>query len=302
MISPHVQTTIRTDPWHDSSTQRLALQTTPESLASYFRSIDETPLLTATEEKVLGERVQQGDRQAREQMIRANLRLVVKIARGYQGKGLDFPDLIAEGNLGLVRAVDDFDPGRNIRFSTYACHWIKQAIRRALKYTVRTIRVPAYMVDLLSKWRQAAAQMRSELGRLPTPEEIARHLGLSRRQLASIKKALRASDAQVRPDQTDPEWSIEETVTDARTKTADRALIDAEDQVLLRSLIQTLDHREATVLQLRYGLNHEKPRTLAEIGRQLGLTRERIRQLQSEALRKLADCLRAREPALPQAN
>ena len=302
MISTHVPPTIRTDPSHQPAAQRLPLQATPESLGSYFRAIDETPLLTATQEKTLGQRVRQGDPEAREQMIRANLRLVVKIARGYQGKGLEFPDLIAEGNLGLVRAVDDFDPDRNIRFSTYACHWIKQAIRRALKYTVRTIRVPAYMVDLVTKWHQAAAQMRNEMGRLPSAEEIARELALSRRQLASLKKALRASDAQVHPDQIDPDWSIEETITDARTKTADRALIDAEDQHLIRSLMETLDDREATVLQLRFGLNEEKPRTLAEIGRQMGLTRERIRQLQTEALRKLADCLRARDTTLQAAD
>jgi RNA polymerase primary sigma factor len=302
MISTHAQPSIRTDSSHGHAAQRLPVQSTPESLASYFRAIDETPLLTAVEERVLAQRIRQGDRQAREQMIRANLRLVVKIARGYTSKGLDFPDLIAEGNLGLLRAVDDFDPERNIRFSTYACHWIKQAIRRALKYTARTIRVPAYMVDMVSKWRQAAAQMRCELGRLPTAEEIARTLHLSRRQLASIKKALRASDTQVHPDQFDPDWSMEETITDARTKSADRALIDAEDQHLIRNLIKTLDHREATVLQLRYGLNEEKPRTLAEIGRQLGLTRERIRQVQSEALRKLADCLRSREAILQPAD
>jgi len=298
MLSPHAQPTIRTDPSHGHGAERVPLQSTPESLASYFRAIDETPLLTAVEEKSLAERIREGDRQAREQMIRANLRLVVKLARSYMGKGLDFPDLIAEGNLGLVRAVDDFDPDRNIRFSTYACHWIKQAIRRALKYTSRTIRVPAYMVDLVSKWRQAAARMRCELGRPATPEEIGRSLRLSRRQLASIKKALSASDTQVRPDQFDPDWSMEETITDVRAKAADRALIDAEDQHLIHDLIKTLDHREAVVLQLRYGLNEEKPRTLAEIGRHLGLTRERIRQVQTEALRKLADCLRSRDAIL----
>jgi RNA polymerase primary sigma factor len=268
-------------------------------LESYFRAIDETPLLTAGEEKALAQRIRQGDGQAREQMIRANLRLVVKIARGYTGRGLDFPDLIAEGNIGLLRAVDDFDPARNNRFSTYACHWIKQAIRRALKYTVRTIRVPAYMVDLVTKWRQAATQLRGELGRFPTPEEIARSLGLSRRQFASLKKALRASDVQLHAEQTDPNWSIEETLCDVRTKTADRALIDAEDQHLVRSLVETLDQREAAVLRMRFGLNHEEPRTLEEIGQCLGLTRERIRQVQSEALRKLAERLQAREAVMP---
>jgi RNA polymerase primary sigma factor len=298
MITSQARPAVRTDPPAFFPGQALPIRTAPESLECYFRAIDETPLLTAREEKALARRVRQGDRWAREQMIRANLRLVVKIARAYTGKGLDFPDLIAEGNLGLLRAVDDFDPTRNNRFSTYACHWIKQAIRRALKYTVRTIRVPAYMVDLVSKWRQAASKMRVELGRFPTPEEIARSLGLSRRQLASIKKALRAADAQVHPDQRDPDWSIEETITDARTKTADRALIDAEEQKLVLRLVQSLDEREATVLRLRFGLNHEEPRTLEEIGQQLGLTRERIRQLQTEALRKLAERLQAREKIL----
>src|ERR671936_806986 len=142
-------------------------------LETYLREINETPLLTADEEKDLAYRIEEGDGEARDRMVRANLRLVVNIARGYTGKGLGLQDLIEEGNLGLLRAVEGFDPGMNTRFSTYASYWIKQSIKRALVNTAKTIRIPAYMVELLAKWRRTSARLQEELGRPPTPEEVA---------------------------------------------------------------------------------------------------------------------------------
>src|SRR5271165_5654491 len=160
-------------------------------LETYLREINEMALLTADEEKTLAHRIAQGDDSARERMVRANLRLVVNIARGYTGKGLGLQDLIEEGNLGLLRAVEGFDPGVGTRFSTYASYWIKQSIKRALINTAKTIRIPAYMVELLSKWRRATTKLQDELGRAPTQEEVARSLDLPKKKLAIIKKAIR---------------------------------------------------------------------------------------------------------------
>src|ERR671926_662611 len=159
-------------------------------LETYLREINETSLLNAEEEKQLAYRIEGGDSEARDRMVRANLRLVVNIARGYTGKGLSLQDLIEEGNLGLLRAVEGFDPAVGTRFSTYASYWIKQSIKRALVNTAKPIRIPAYMVELLAKWRRATAKLQEELGRAPTPEEVARVLGLAKKKLPIIKKAI----------------------------------------------------------------------------------------------------------------
>ena len=164
----------------------------PQSpLETYLREINETPLLSSDDEQELAVAIGQGNPQARDRMVRANLRLVVNIARGYTGKGLTLQDLIEEGNLGLLRAVEGFDPAMGTRFSTYASYWIKQSIKRALINSAKTIRIPAYMVELLSKWRRASTRLSEELGRTPTPEEVARVLGLPRKKLPIIKKAIR---------------------------------------------------------------------------------------------------------------
>ena len=159
-------------------------------LETYLREINETALLTARDEQELAAGIADGDVRARDRMVRANLRLVVNIARGYTGKGLALQDLIEEGNLGLLRAVEGFDPSMNTRFSTYASYWIKQSIKRALINCAKTIRIPAYMVELLSKWRRASARLTEELGRTPTPEEIGRVLGLAKKKLSIIKHKL----------------------------------------------------------------------------------------------------------------
>ncbi len=262
-------------------------------LETYLREINETALLTAEQEKQLAQRIGDGDNEARDQMVRANLRLVVNIARGYTGKGLGLQDLIEEGNLGLLRAVEGFDPSMNTRFSTYASYWIKQSIKRALVNTAKTIRIPAYMVELLAKWRRATAKLQDELGRPPTHEEIARSLQLPKKKLNIIKKAIRVYNSAPQTDQAETGWSLDEMLMDANTKTPDTEMVEADDLNHVLDLLGKMDKREATVLRMRFGLDDEEPKTLKEIGECLGLTRERVRQIESEALSKLSESLQA---------
>jgi len=267
-------------------TRRVSSVQTP--LETYLREINETALLSAAEERELAVAIGEGDLPARDRMVRANLRLVVNIARGYTGKGLALQDLIEEGNLGLLRAVEGFDPAMGTRFSTYASYWIKQSIKRALINTAKTIRIPAYMVELLSKWRRATSRLTEELGRSPTPEEIARVLGLPKKKLPIIKKAIRIYNATPQTDQADGGWSLGEMVMDENMKSAEDELLESDILSHVLEMIETMDEREATVLRLRFGLDDNEPRTLKEIGETLGLTRERVRQIENEALGKLA--------------
>jgi RNA polymerase primary sigma factor len=266
-------------------------------LETYLREINETALLSASDEKTLARRIADGDVRARDRMVRANLRLVVNIARGYTGKGLSLPDLIEEGNLGLLRAVEGFDPSVGTRFSTYASYWIKQSIKRALINSAKTIRIPAYMVELLSKWRRANARLAEELGRTPTPEEIARVLGLPRKKLSIIKKAISIYNSTPQTDQSEAGWSLGEMVMDERMKTPEDELLEHDVLNHVLKMMEDMDPREATVLRMRFGLDDMEAHTLKEIGEELGLTRERVRQIETEALGKLSDGLRdPREP------
>lgn len=261
-------------------------------LETYLREINETRLLSAEEEQSLAARIAVGDAAARDHMVRANLRLVVNIARGYLGKGLGLQDLIEEGNLGLLRAVEGFDPTVGTRFSTYASYWIKQSIKRALINSGKTIRIPAYMVELLSKWRRANVRLSEELGRTPTHEEIARVLGVPKKKLPIIKKAIHIYNATPQVDQPEVGWSLGEMVMDERMKTPEDELLDNDVLSSVLQMIDRLDEREATILRMRFGLDNMEPHTLKEIGEKLGLTRERVRQIETEALGRLADSLK----------
>ncbi len=260
-------------------------------LETYLREINETALLSADDEKELARAIAQGDVAARDRMVRANLRLVVNIARGYTGKGLNLQDLIEEGNLGLLRAVEGFDPNVGTRFSTYASYWIKQSIKRALINSAKTIRIPAYMVELLSKWRRASTRLQEELGRTPTPEEVARVLGLPKRKLPIVKKAIKIYNSTPQTDQSEAGWSLGEMVMDERTKTPEDVLVEDDALRHVREMMHKMDQREATVLRMRFGLDGYEPHTLKEIGEKLSLTRERVRQIENEALKKLHDSI-----------
>jgi len=273
--------------------RRLRSEAVQSPLETYLREINETPLLNAAQEKELALRIEVGDTAARDQMVRANLRLVVNIARGYAGKGLALQDLIEEGNLGLLRAVEGFDPRMNTRFSTYASYWIKQSIKRALVNTAKTIRIPAYMVELLAKWRRATSKLQDELDRAPTHEEIARYLGLPKKKLNIIKKAIRVYNSTPQTDQPETGWSLDEMVTDSRSRGPEEEMVETDDLKQVMHLLDKMDKREATVLRMRFGLDEEEPKTLKEIGESLGLTRERVRQIESEALAKLSESLTA---------
>jgi RNA polymerase primary sigma factor len=258
-------------------------------LQIYLQAINETPLLSAEEEKKFARSVAQGDPMAREHMVKANLRLVVNIARGYLGKGLGLEDLIEEGNLGLLRAVEGFDGSMDTRFSTYASYWIKQSIRRAVMNTGKPIRLPAYMVSLLSKWRRAVIVLSERLGRTPTPDEVGRALRLSKKKVGIVAKAIRVNNLTPHPESAEDDGLIlGEVLTDDRSRPPDDLLIEADDldRILLR--LGQLEDREAAVIRMRFGLDPFAPMTLREVGERLGLTRERVRQLENQALLKLS--------------
>ncbi|MCG6154773.1 sigma-70 family RNA polymerase sigma factor [Rubinisphaera margarita] len=269
-------------------TRRRRLSSSVQNpLETYLREINETALLTADEEKDLARRIAMGDVEARDRMVRANLRLVVNIARGYSSKGLPLQDLIEEGNLGLLRAVEGFDPDMNTRFSTYASYWIKQSIKRALVNCAKTIRIPAYMVELLSKWRKATARLQDELNRTPTAEEVARELDIPKKKLGIVKKAIQLYNTTPQSDDDENGWSLGEMVADTREDGPEADLLNADNLKHVYRMLDEMEDRQATILRMRFGLEDEEPKTLKQIGESLGLTRERVRQIEQEALNRL---------------
>ncbi|MCB9951897.1 MAG: sigma-70 family RNA polymerase sigma factor [Planctomycetaceae bacterium] len=256
-------------------------------LETYLKEINATSLLSADQEKSLARRIAVGDMAARDQMVRANLRLVVNIARGYGNKGLPLQDLIEEGNLGLLRAVEGFDPDMDTRFSTYASYWIKQSIKRALINSAKTIRIPAYMVELLSKWRRATAKLQDDLGRSPSAEEVARELELPPKKLKIVKKAIQLYNST--PQSEDPEnnVSLGDLIPDERRMGPEDELVTNDNLKHVGRMLGEMEEREACILRMRFGLDGDEPKTLKEIGESLGLTRERVRQIEAEALKQL---------------
>jgi RNA polymerase primary sigma factor len=261
-------------------------------LQIYLHDINDTPLLSAEEERALAERVALGDPYAREHMVKANLRLVVNIARGYLGKGLCLEDLIEEGNLGLMRAVEGFDGMMDTRFSTYASYWIKQSIRRAVMNNGKPIRLPAYMVSLLAKWKRVSAGLAERLGRPPTPDEVGKALRLSKKKVGIVAKAIKVNNLTPHSESSDEDgFALDDVLTDERCKAPDDILIETDDLERILGRLEELEEREAAVIRMRFGLEPYTPMTLREVGENLGLTRERVRQLEGQALMKLMSTL-----------
>ena len=260
-------------------------------LEIYLREIQRNPLLNREQERDLALRIQQGDAAARDEMIKSNLRLVVSIARHYTGQGLSMLDLISEGNLGLVRAVEGFDPIHETRFSTYATYWIKQSIKRGLINTGRTIRIPTYMVELMSRCRQASARLQRTLGREPTLEEIAADQKLRKRQQKLLAQALELLQASMQTEPLDANFTLADLLADERIPLPDQGLEASDSLSWVLEELKSLDEREALVLRMRYGLEDGQAYNLREIGEVLGITREAVRQIEVKALEKLGSGL-----------
>jgi len=247
----------------------------------------EVDLLTIEQENALAARIKKGDAQAREHMIRANLRLVVKIAREYEGLGLPLLDMINEGNIGLMKAVERFDPAKGGKLSTYAAWWIKQSIRRAIANQAKTIRLPIHALDKLNRAHKAAMSMREELGRDPSVEELADAVGIRRSRLSEIRTAALHPASLDAPMAGEESNVLAEVVRDENARTPYEILEDNNILGMLDDLLGRLSQRERSILRLRFGMDGGAEKTLEEIGARFGLTRERIRQLQNEALYKL---------------
>jgi RNA polymerase primary sigma factor len=261
----------------------------------YLREIGQTQLLTLQEEVVLAKRIQKGDEAAREQMIKANLRLVVKIAREYEEYGVPLLDLINEGNIGLMKAVERFDPTKGAKLSTYAAWWIKQAIRRALSNQSKTIRLPVHVGDKLLHMRRTAAKLEEELGREPTDEELAEELDLSPARVSALRSAAMAPASLDAPIAEDDGKRFDEIVGDEKAESPYVQLEEKTTTDMLREMVASLPDRERSILNYRFGLDGESEKTLEEVGQRFGVTRERIRQIQNMALEKLRRMIRKRE-------
>ena len=259
-------------------------------LQLYLREIKEERLLTPEEEKELGWKIINDECQAsKERMIKANLRLVISISKNYSHRGLSLSDLIEEGNIGLIKAVEGFDPAQGARFSTYASWWIKQAIKRTLINAVQPIHIPAYMVELIARWKQTTRKLEERLGRQPTIQELATEMGLPVKKLLIVRRAVKAYHAPSQaPSKEDGEGAdLGDMFEDTRTRAPDHDVERKEDYATILKLLDSIDERDARVLRLRFGLEGKEPLTLKQIGQEVGLTRERVRQIEVEALKKL---------------
>tara|TARA_B100001059_G_scaffold30601_1_gene24760 strand:- start:10873 stop:11763 length:891 start_codon:yes stop_codon:yes gene_type:complete len=265
------------------------------SLRLYMREISETPLLTSKEEVELAALIKKGDQDARTRMIKANLRLVVKIAQDYSNYGLPLMDLISEGNIGLMKAVERFDPAKGGKLSTYGSWWIKQSIKRALANQSKTIRLPVHMVDKIAKLRRVMALLAESYGREPTDEELCGETGMAPRKLSLLKRAAQRPTSLDSPVGDEERSSFAEIIGDEHAENPFEVLSDKNMLNQIDSLLEVLDERESKIIEARYGLCGKTAMTLEEVGCEFKVTRERIRQLQNIALDKMRKSLRIRE-------
>ena len=267
------------------------------NLELYLQQINEVSLLTPELEKELGWRIiNDSDPQAKDHMIRANLRLVVSIGKRYLGRGLMLGDLIEEGNIGLIRAVEGFDPAHGARFSTYASWWIKQSIKRMLINATQPVHIPAYMVDLINKHRDVVNSLRDDVGHAPTNQEVAEAMDVPLKKLTSIRRAMRAYSGRKPRTIGGESMSLSEVFEDPKNIRPDEQVEQRETIKDILFFLGQLDHRDARVLRLRFGLEGQDPLTLKEIGLVIGLTRERIRQIEIDSLRRLRDRMQQGTP------
>jgi RNA polymerase primary sigma factor len=260
---------------------------TTDGLQLFFKGIGQVRLLTAREEVDLAKQIERGSFEAKQRMVEANLRLVVSIAKRYRNQGLPFLDLIQEGTLGLVRAAEKFDYRRGFKFSTYATWWIRQAIARALADKARTIRIPVHIVEKLNRIGRAQRKLVAGLGREPTAEEIAEVTGLEPKEVESIRRSAQAPISLEAPVGEEEQSEFGQLIADEQAESPYERAVEILANEALREALENLSYRERRVLELRYGLGDQRPRTLDEVGRAFNVTRERIRQVEQQALKKL---------------
>jgi RNA polymerase primary sigma factor len=266
----------------------------------YLREIGQTPLLTREEEVKLARKIKRGDQAARQHMIKANLRLVVKIAHDYSSYGLPLLDLISEGNIGLMKAVERFDPKKGGKLSTYAAWWIKQSIKRALANQSKTIRLPVHLVDKIARMRRVAMQLAEEFGREPTDEELGEELNMAPAKIAQLRTAaIRPASLDANVGQDDDGASLGDLIGDENAATPSELFSDKNLRKSVMDLLHVLDERELKIITMRFGLDGKKEMTLEEVGRKFKVTRERIRQLQNIALRKIKRALDKQDKLKP---
>ncbi len=284
---PHEQPSLAEDDSKPAPKLDLTVEPSLDSLRLYLREIGKVALLTADQEVYLAKRIERGDMCAKRQMIEANLRLVVSIAKGYLGRGLSFLDLIQEGSLGLIRAVEKFDYRKGYKFSTYATWWIRQAVTRAIADKARTIRIPVHMVEKLNKVVHIERQLVQRLGREPRPDEIAEELEITTEEVREILRMAQLPVSLEKPIGEEEESELGDFVQDDQAESPfDSASLNLRREDIDRTL-DALPTRERKVIEMRFGLNGDQPRTLEEVGRAFGVTRERIRQIENNTLKKL---------------
>ena len=258
-----------------------------DTMKLYMQSIGQYQLISTEEEAELALKIAEGDQEAREALIRSNLRLVVKIAHDFKGMGLPLQDLISEGNIGLMRAVEKFDPTKGAKLSSYAAWWIKQAMRRALANQARTIRIPVQSASKIGKIQSAKYRLSQSLGRLPTDKEIASEINLTERTVVGLRQGKTSTISIFDPIQSGADGEFKDIIPDEKTFSPDDIVKDEETLNHMMELTAQLEEREKVILNLRFGLQGDKPKTLEEVSRAIGRTRERVRQIQNQALEKL---------------